>query len=225
MAEIISSPMFGIILTVLSYESGLWLKKKCKTPAANPLLIAIIICIAFLLVFHIPLESYNKGGSIISMFLGPATAVLAISIYGQLETLKKNFIPIVAGCAVGATTSVLSVIFLSKAFGLTEELTASLIPKSVTTPIAMEIASQQGGIPSVTVAAVIITGIIGAIFAPVFIKIFGVKDSVEAGIAIGTCSHALGTTKAIEIGETEGAMSGIAIGVTGLITVIIAMFL
>ena len=139
--------------------------------------------------------------------------------------LKKNLIPILAGTFTGSVASIASVLVLCRLFGLSDELTASLIPKSVTTPIAMEISKQQGGIVPITVAAVIVTGIFGAVLAPIFIRIFRVKNPVEAGIAIGTCSHALGTSKALELGEVEGAMSGIAIGVAGIITVILTMFL
>lgn len=172
------------------------INRKTRSPLANPLLIAIAICIAVLQGFAIPLESFQQGGQIISMFLAPATAALALSIYSQWEVLKKNFLPILAGTLTGSLTSIVSVLVLCKLFGLSDELTASMIPKSVTTPIAMEISKQQGGIVSITVAAVIVTGIIGAVIAPALIKLFRVKNPVEAGIAIGTCSHALGTTKA-----------------------------
>lgn len=225
MSEIYASPLFGIVLCIFSFEIGLWLNRKTHSPLANPLLIAVAICIAVLQIFSIPLESFQQGGDIITMFLAPATAALSLSIYHQLDTLKKNLLPILAGTLTGSITSIASVIGLCKLFGLDEELTASLIPKSVTTPIAMEVSRQHGGIVSITVAAVIVTGIFGAILAPVLIKLFRVKNPVEAGIAIGTCSHALGTSKALEIGETEGAMSGIAIGVAGIITVVLTMFL
>ena len=225
MSEIYASPLFGIVLCIFSFEIGLWINRKTHSPLANPLMIAVVICIAVQQIFPIPLESFQQGGDIITMFLAPATAALSLSIYNQLDTLKKNLLPILAGTLTGSITSIGSVIGLCKLFGLDEELTASLIPKSVTTPIAMEVSRQHGGIVSFTVAAVIVAGIFGAILAPVLIKLFRVKNPVEAGIAIGTCSHALGTSKALEIGETEGAMSGIAIGVAGIITVVLTMFL
>lgn len=220
-----ASPLFGIVLCILTYEIGIWVNKKTKSPIANPLLISIILCITVLQIFSIPISNFNNGGNIISMFLAPATASLALSIYSKFDILKKNLLPILAGTLVGSSVSIGSVIFLCRLFGLDKSLTASLIPKSVTTPIAMEISKQHGGLVPVTVAAVIITGIIGAIFAPIFIKIFHVKNPVEAGISIGTCSHALGTSKALEIGELEGAMSGIAIGMAGIITVILSLFI
>ena len=225
MDAVFSSPLFGIVLCIFTFEIGVWLNRKTHSPLANPLLIAVAIalCIAFLQIFSIPLADFNEGGRMISMFLAPATAALALSIYGQIDVLKKNLLPIAAGTLVGSLTSIISVLGLCKLFGLSDELAASLIPKSVTTPIAMEISQQQGGIVSITVAAVIVTGIFGAIFAPTLLKLFRVKDPVEAGIAIGTC--ALGTSKAVELGEVEGAMSGIAIGAAGIFTVLLSMFL
>ena len=225
MQNLFSSPLFGITLTIVTFQIGLFVSRKLRSPMANPNMIAMALCIILLLVTGIPLESYQRGGDIISMFLSPATAVLAISIYSQLETLKKNLLPIAAGCLAGSVTSIVSVIGLSRLFGLDEELTVSLIPKSVTTPIAIAISEQKNGIVSLTVAAVILTGIFGAILAPALIRLFRVRDPVARGVAIGTCSHALGTSRAIELGEVEGAMSGIAIGVSGIIPVILALFL
>ena len=180
--------------------------------------------ISILLLFHIPIEDFNQGGNIVSMFLSPATAVLAVSIFNQLAALKKNLLPVLAGCLAGAVTSITSVILLSKAFGLDEQVKNALIPKSVTTPIAMAVSEQLGGLVPITVAAVVVTGIIGCACAPVMIKLFRVKDPIAAGVAIGACSHALGTTKAIELSETHGAMSGIAIGISGIFTVLITLF-
>lgn len=222
---ICTSPLFGIVLSILTFEIGLYINKKLKSPIFNPLLISIALIILFLCIFNIPLENFNVGGNMISLFLAPATSVLAISIYNQIDMLKKNFLPIVSGAFVGSLVSMGSVFLLSKAFGLDKALAASLIPKSVTTPIAIEISSQLNGIVPVTVAAVIITGILGSILSPVLIKIFKVKDPMAAGIAIGTCSHAVGTSKAIELGEIEGSMSGVAICIAGIMTVIISLFL
>ena len=219
-----SSPLFGIVLCVFCFEAGLFLNRKLHTPLANPLLIAVALVLAVLSAFHIPLENFQQGGDVISLFLAPATAVLALSVYSQLPILKKYFLPVLAGCLAGAVVSVASTVALCRIFGLDEQLTASLFPKSVTTPIAMEISSQHGGLVSVTVAAVIFTGILGAVFAPVLIRVFRIKSPVEAGVAIGASSHALGTSKAVEIGEIEGAMSGVSIGICGILTVLISLF-
>ena len=222
---LLSSPLFGICLSIFTYEAGVWINKKLKTPVANPLLIAIALIILILQIFRIPLESYAVGGDIISMFLAPATAALAISIYGQLDILTRNWLPVLAGTAVGSAVSMTSVYLLCQAFSLDEKLTASLLPKSVTTPIAMGIARQNGGIVPVTVAAVIFTGILGAILAPLLIRLFRVRNPIAAGLAIGTSSHAVGTSKALELGETQGAMSGIAICMAGIITVLYSLLL
>lgn len=203
---------------------GVLLKKKIKSPLVNPLMIGTVLVVLFLLVTRIPPAKYAVGGDIITMFLGPATTVLAYSIYNQIKVLKKYFIPILAGCLVGSFSSVFSILGLCKLFGFNAELTASLIPKSVTTAIAIDVSGSLGGIPAITVIAVMITGIFGAAFSPLLIKLFRIKNPVAAGVAIGTCSHAAGTSRAIELGEIQGAMSGISIGVAGLITVAITLF-
>ena len=220
-----ASPIFGLVLTFGSYLIGIKVQQKLKSPLANPLIIASALSIALLLALDIPLENYKNGGQYITLFLGPATASLALSIYRQYSVLKQNFIPVLAGTAVGSAVSMGSVVLLCKLFRLEEIMEKSLLAKSVTTAIAIEVTEQQGGLPSITVAAVVITGIMGAILSPYLIKLLGIRDRVAAGLAIGTSSHALGTTKALQIGEIEGAMSSIAIGVAGLITVLFAMFL
>ena len=225
LSELVSSPFFGIALSIVAFSIGVWIQKKTGLVICNPLIIAIVLVSGVLLLFKIPYESYNEGGSIINMFLAPATSCLAVSVYTRVELLKKNWLPILAGCAAGSLTSMGSVFLLCRLFGLDEAMTYSLLPKSVTTPIAVGIAEGHGGISSITVAAVILTGIMGSILAPFLIRIFRVKDAMTAGLAIGACSHAVGTSKAIEIGETEGAMSGLAIGICGIVTVVFAMAL
>lgn len=225
MNEIISSPLFSIFLCIIAYKAGLLLQQKTRLALANPLLIAILLVIAFLTITGISLDQFNEGASFISMFLTPATCMLALSIYRQADKLKKNFIPILAGTLVGSIISITSVLLLCSLFGLEDSITHSLIPKSVTTPIAMDVSSSLGGIVPITIAAVIITGIIGAVLAPTLIKVFKIKNPIVRGIAIGTSSHALGTSKALEIGEVEGAMSGIALGLSGIITVLLALLL
>ena len=225
MSEVYASPFFGIFLSIFAFETGVWINKKTKSAAANPLLIAVVICILVIKIFRIPLESYNVGGDLISVFLGPATAVLAIAVYSQFALLKKYFLPILLGTIVGSSVSIGSVYLLCKAFHLDEAISRSMLTKSVTTPFAIAISENIGGVPSVAVAAVVLTGILGAVFAPLLIRLFHVRNPVAAGVAIGTSSHAVGTSKAIELGETEGAMSGIAIGMAGIVTVIISLFL
>ena len=225
MEEIFYSPYFGISLTIISFFIGQKIQKKTGLMICNPLIIAVVIIIGILLVFKIPYEAYQQGGTIINMFLAPATACLAVSIYNKIQILKENWLPILVGCTCGSLASMTSVYVMCKMFHLDDAVTAAMIPKSVTTPIAVSVAESLGGVSSITVVVVIFTGILGSIFAPVLIKIFRVKDPMTAGISIGACSHAIGTSKAIQIGETEGAMSGLAIGICGIITVIFSMFI
>ena len=225
MKELFASPFFGISLSIITFWIGVRIQKKTGLVLCNPLLIAIVLVSAVLLVCRIPYEAYNEGGTIINMFLAPATACLAVSIYTQINLLKENWFPIVMGCTAGSITSMVSIYFMCRLFRLDEAVSASLIPKSVTTPIAVSISQNLGGIQAITVVAVIITGILGSIMAPTLIKLFRVKDPVAAGLAIGACSHAVGTSKALELGETEGAMSGLAIGICGILTVIFSMVL
>ncbi len=225
MAEVTASPFFGIAISILAFAIGIWVQKKTGLIICNPLIIAIVLVSGVLLIFKIPYEHYNEGGSIINMFLAPATSCLAVSIYTRVELLKKNWLPILVGCTAGSLTSMGSVLLLCRLFGLDETMTVSLLPKSVTTPVAVSISESHGGLVPITVVAVIITGILGSILAPWLIRIFRVKDSVAAGLAIGACSHAMGTSKAVELGETEGAMSGLSIGICGIVTVIFSLFL
>ena len=225
MIEWTTSPFFGVALSVLAFWAGTRLQKKTGLVICNPLLVGILLVIAVLVVCKIPYENYNEGGALINLFLSPATACLAVAIYSKVKLLKENWLPILVGCTVGSLTSMGSVWLLCRLFGLSDAMTASLLPKSVTTPIAVSVAEAHGGISSITVVAVIFTGIFGSIVAPFLIRLFRVKDPVAAGLSIGACSHAMGTSKALELGETEGAMSGLAIGVCGLITVVVSMFL
>lgn len=222
MKEILSSPLFGVLISLIAFEIGLFVNRKTKKSFLNPLLIAIGIVIVVLKTFDISLEDYKKGGQVISFLLAPATVVLAVPLYKNFTVLKKNAIPIIVGIFIGSVVSVTSIILLSKAFKLNAVLSLSLVPKSVTTPIGIEISKQLGGVPELTVATIIITGITGAIISQVVFSALRIKDKVAMGIAIGTSSHAVGTSKAIEMGEIEGGMSGLSIGVAGLITVIIA---
>lgn len=225
MEELFNTPYFGLIISFLTFELGIYLNKKFKLSAFNPLLVSMVLIIFLLSVFNIEVEYYNQGGDLLSFFLGPATVVLAVPLYKRLELLKSNFKAILIGITAGSTSGILTIIFLAKLFGLNGEIGLSMIPKSVTTPIGIEISQQIGGIPSITVAAIILTGILGAVIGPFICQLFRINDKVAIGIAMGTASHAIGTTRAIELGETEGAMSSLAIGLAGLITVFIVPFL
>lgn len=222
MDTILQNNLFGIIISLITFEIGLLIYKKTKFPLFNPLLIAIALVISILVVFDISVDTYNKGGEFINMFLGPATVVLAVPLYKQLELLKKYLFPILIGILIGSSIGISSVILLANIFGMEEILTLSLLSKSVTTPIGIEITNQLGGLTPVTVLAIVISGIFGAVIGPILCKIFKINNKVAVGISLGTASHAVGTTKALELGETEGAMSSLSIGIAGIMTVFLA---
>jgi predicted murein hydrolase (TIGR00659 family) len=224
MKELCNSPFFGISLSIAAFCTGVMIQKKTRFPVCNPLLIAVLLIIGVLKIFKIPYEYFYSGGVFIDLFLSPVIACLGVSIYSRIETLKKNWLPILSGCVAGSVSSVVSVLGLCRIFGLDDVLTRSLIPKSVTSPIAVSIASEHGGIAPVAVAAVIFTGIVGSLFSPLLIKLFRLNNPVAAGLSIGACSHAIGTSRAFELGETEGAMSSLALGLCGIITVILGTF-
>ena len=222
MNAIINSPLFGILLTLVAFEIGVSISKKFKYSFLNPLLIANILIVGFLLFTGISLESYNVGGDYISVLLSPATVVLAVPLYKQISKLKQFWKPILAGIFAGSLTSMACVIVVSRLVGLSETLMLSLLPKSITIPMGSVVSEQIGGIPSVTIISIVITGITGAVAAPAVCRFCRIKHKVAQGIAIGTASHALGTTKAMEMGEVQGAMSSLSIGIAGLFTAIVA---
>lgn len=219
----LSSPLFGLALSAAAWCVGLRVQKRFKP--LPPLLTAAALVIAALSLFRIPYERYAAGGDFIKLMLGPVTAVLALNIYNQRSILKEHFLPVLAGCLAGSLTSVGSVLALCKAFHVDDALAASLLPKSVTTAIAIGIAESRGGIGGIAAAAVMVAGLTGAVFAPLFARLFRITDPVAEGLAIGACSHALGTTRAMEIGPVQGAMSSIAICVCGILTSVLVLFL
>ncbi len=221
METLLFHPFFGIIITIIFYAAGTYIRKKFPSPFLNPLLIATVLLILLFSFTPITLEQYEAGGNVISMFIVPATVVLALSMYFQWDLLKKNILPIIAGCLAGSAASLFSVWGMCRLFEIDEQVRFSLLPKSVTTAIALELSEQKGGIPSITVFAVILTGIISMVLSPFIIRLFRLKNPVAVGVALGTSGHALATTKALEIGETEGAMSGISLVLAGVLTSIL----
>ena len=219
MIQYLDTPVFGVGISILAYSVGIIIAKRTRLAIMNPLLIAMAIIIALLRLMGVDYQTFNKGGAIITFFLGPATVVLAVPLFKQWELLKSNLVPILAGIAVGSVAGVASIIVLGKLLGLDTVLIASMVPKSTTTPIAIEISEVLGGNPSLTATFVPITGITGFIGGARIIDAFGIKNPIAKGIAMGTTSHAVGTAKAMELGEVEGAMSSLAIGVAGIITV------
>lgn len=216
---ITQSVFFGAALSLVCYEAGLFIRKKTRLAIANPLLIAVLLAVAFLLVFHIDFEAYSAGADYISIFLTPATISLAVPLYRQLELLKKYPGAILLGIGSGVLTAMVSVFFLSLIFSLNHEQYVTLLPKSVTTAIGMGVSEKMGGIVTITVVAIIITGIFGNIIAETVCRLFKIEEPIAKGLAIGTAAHAMGTTKALELGEVEGAMSSLSIVVAGIMTV------
>lgn len=220
MNEILENSLFfGGILTLCAYEVGVIIKKKWKWAIFNPLLIAIVLIVIVLKVGHIEYRVYQTGANYIDYLLTPATVALAVPLYQQVQTLKKNAGAIFTGIVAGSFAGMASVLGLSVAFGLTHEQYVTLLPKSITTAIGMGVSEELGGIVAITVAVIALTGIFGNIVADFVLRKAHITDPVAKGIAIGTSSHAMGTAKALEMGEKEGAMSGLSIAVAGVITV------
>ena len=217
---LVNSVFFGAALSLAAYEFGLLLKKKYKMAILNPLLIGTLCVMAALTLLQVDYADYNAGAKYISYLLTPATVCLAVPLYQQLSLLKKNLKAVLGGIFAGVLTSLLSVFLLAKLFSLTHEQYVTLLPKSITTAIGMGISEELGGIVTITVASIIITGILGNVVGEGVCKLFRIEDPVAKGLALGTSSHAIGTAKAMELGEIEGAMSSLAIAVAGLITVI-----
>ena len=215
-----NSAFFGAMISLIAYEIGLILKKKFKMAIFNPLLISIICVIGVLLIFHIDYDDYNEGGKYISYLLTPATVCLAIPLYEQWQLLKDNFKAVLFGIVSGVITSLATVFVLAKLMGLTHEEYVTLLPKSITTAIGMGVSDELGGYVTITVAVIIITGVIGNIFGELICRLFRITEPISKGLAIGSASHAIGTAKAMELGEVEGAMSSLAIAVAGVLTVI-----
>jgi len=219
-----NSIFFGVLLCLLSYQVGVFLRQKTKIAAFNPLLISIIIVIFVLVMFNIKFEDFYKGSKYISYLLTPATVALAIPLYSKLALLKANFKAIMSGLIAGVLTSLISIFVMSLLFGLSHEHYASMLPKSITTAIGIGVSEELGGISTITTAVIIVTGVFGNVSADIIYKIFNITNPIAKGIGLGSSAHAIGTSKALEMGETEGAMSSLSIAVAGIITVIFASF-
>ena len=219
-----NSIFFGVLLCLLSYQAGVFLRQKTKIAAFNPLLISIIIVIFVLVMFNIKFEDFYKGSKYISFLLTPATVALAIPLYSKLALLKSNFKAIMSGLIAGVLTSLISIFVMSLLFGLSHENYVSMLPKSITTAIGIGVSEELGGISTITTAVIIVTGVFGNVSADIVYKIFNIKNPIAKGIGLGSSAHAIGTSKALEMGETEGAMSSLSIAVAGIITVIFASF-
>ena len=210
-----NSAFFGAMISLIAYEIGLILKKKFKMAIFNPLLISIICVIGVLLIFHIDYNDYNEGGKYISYLLTPATVCLAVPLYEQIHLLKKNLKAVAAGIISGTLAGLCSILLISKLFEY-----VTMLPKSITTAIGMGVSEELGGIVTITVAVIIITGVLGNMIAEVVYKIAKIEEPIARGLGLGTSAHAIGIAKAMELGPVEGAMSSLAIAVAGLLTVV-----
>jgi predicted murein hydrolase (TIGR00659 family) len=214
------SLFFGVAVSIFGYQLGLFLRKRFKAAVLNPLLISVIFVMLVLVAFGVDYDAYYNGAKYLSYLLTPATVCLAIPLYQQLELLKRNAKPVLIGIAAGMLSGLASVLMLSLLFHFTHEQYVTLLPKSITTAIGMEVSKELGGIVPITVAVIIMTGIFGNMAAEGVYRIFRIKEPIARGLAIGAASHVIGTAKAMEMGEVEGAVSSLAIVVSGLLTVV-----
>ncbi|WP_161879379.1 LrgB family protein [Alkalibacterium sp. MB6] len=226
MVDILSTnPFFGLFLIFFFYLLGTMLHKRWPNPLFTPLVFSIICIILLLLLLNIPYENFNEGGRFVNMWITPATVALAIKLEKNFDYLKKYYGAILSGIALGVVFHTIILVIMSILFRFDSELVATLFPKSVTTAIALGVSESLGGIVSLTVAIVVFTGVLGTIVGPPIFALFNITDPVAQGVALGSGSHAMGTAKAIELGDVQAAMSGLSIIITGIIIVILAPFL
>ncbi len=222
MTEFLESiSLFPLVLTVGTYMIGVWLQKKLRSPLCNPILIAVVLIIPILLLTGYSTEAYQAGTKGLTWLLTPATVCLAVPLYEQLKTLKKNLPAIIAGVAAGTVTSLAVILLMCHAFGTQPQITASLLPKSITTAMGIVLSAQAGGIEALTTAVIIVTGILGALFGTMLCKLFRFTDPIAQGVAFGTASHVVGTSKANELSPLTGAVSSLSLAIAGILTAIL----
>lgn len=218
MNEFTATPLFGILITGLAWLAAVALRRRAKTALANPVALSVVLIIALLELARIPYDDYNRGGSMVSFLLGPAVVAMAVPLYRRREELRRHFRPIVAAVVAGSFTGILSAAGTARLLGASADTVLSLAPKSVTTPIAIAIVDRTGGIPSLTAAIVILTGMLGAMAGPEFLRRLRLRDPFAIGLATGAAAHGIGTARAFEEGEYTGAMSSVAMILNGVIT-------
>lgn len=219
---LLTSVYLGVLLTLGTYGIGMWLRKLTGWGIFNPLLVATLLSIAFLCICDIPYGTYARGADAISYLLTPATICLAVPLYEQMEHLKRNSRAVATGVTAGVLSSMLTILLLVLLLNMDHKAYVTMLPKSITTAIGMTISEELGGNTPVTIMIIVITGIVGNIMSERFLKIIRIKEPIAKGIAIGSASHVIGTAKAMEMGQTEGAMSSLAIVTSGIITVVVA---
>ncbi|GHU43668.1 membrane protein [Bacilli bacterium] len=222
MKEVVANPLFGLTLSILAYFIAAKIHKKWTNPATTPLLLAVIMVIVFLKATGISYRDYYVGGSYLNTLIVPSTVALGIPLFQAFKLMKFHARSIIAGVAIGAIVNTTLTALLAKAFGMKFFLAISLFPKSVTTAMAIGITSKMGGMMTITLVVVVATGILTSVIGPVLLDLFGIKDRVAKGVALGGTGHAIGTGAAMQLGQIEGAMAGLSIGVTGIIYVIVS---
>jgi len=211
----------GFVISLLAYMAGMWLKKKFQWAILNPLLVSVVIVIGILVVFRIDYATYQYSAKYLSYLLTPSTVCLAIPLYKQLNLLRRNIVAVMTAIVTGVLTSAATIYVMCLLFGLGHQYYVTMLPKSITTAIAMGVSEEAGGIVTMTVVCIMITGIFGNMIGETAFKVLRITQPIAKGLALGTSAHAIGTTRALEIGEVEGAMSSLSIAVAGLLTVIV----
>ena len=224
MRDILTSEVSILAFTLGIYVGATWVYRKTKFALLHPVLVTIAVIIALLLIFKVDYLTYQKGSHLIDFMLGPSVVALGYTLYTQIASIKENLVSIMTALFVGSITGIGSVLILAKILGSSHELAVTLAPKSVTTPIAMAISERFGGIPSMTAIVVIAIGIVGGIAGPWVLRVLKVDSKIAIGLALGASAHGLGTARAMELGAIEGAIGGLAIGIMGLMTALIAPF-
>ena len=219
-----NSVYFGVAISLVGYVIGVQLKKKFKLAVLNPLMISIIFVVGVVLLFNFDYTYYKKQSEILHYLLTPASIALAIPLYQKLSLLRKNLLAVICGIISGVFASMSSVLAMSVLFSLSHEDFVTLLPKSITTAIGMGVSEELGGIQTITVAVIIVTGVLGNVIGEGVCKLFRITEPISRGLALGTAAHAIGTAKALEMGEIEGAMSSLSIAVAGPLTVVFASF-
>lgn len=214
-------PLFALVLTVGAFRIGLWCQKKTGSALCNPILIAALLVIGVLLIAHIPAESYSVSAAGLQWLLTPATVCLALPLYEQLKILGKNLPAILCGITAGTVTSLLGILGLCHLFGLDQALTVSLLPKSVTTAMGIVLSGQNGGIEALTSIAIIITGILGSLSGSILSRLLKLTDPVSQGVAYGTASHVIGTSRATQVHPLAGAVSSLSLAISGILTAVL----
>ena len=222
MADFFSSlSLFSVVLTLGAFQVGLWCQKKWKSPLCNPIVIAVLLIVIFLLITGLPNENYQTGAGLFGWLLTPATVCLALPLHRQVKILRKNLTAILAGVIAGAVSSLVCVLGLCLLLGLDRATTVSLLPKSITTAMGIVLSDLSGGIQPLTAAVIVVTGILGSLLSPLLFRIFRLKDPISQGVALGTASHVIGTSRANELGELQGAVSSLSLAVAGIVTAVL----